>query len=796
MSSAPADEWSLVYEGFDPAREPLREALCTLGNGVFATRGAAPEASARDPHYPATYMAGGYNRALSRIAGRTIENEDLVNFPNWLVLRFRLADNGWFTPGAGLADYSQELDLRRGVLIRQLCVEDADGRRTRVTQRRLVHMEDPHWAALETTFLAENWSGEAVVQSLLDGTVVNSGVARYRQLEGRHLRVLDQGPVGDDSVYLHVETRQSRLALAQAARTRVHGAGSTHRLLSRPGEVGHELRFTLAEAVPVTVEKTVRTHTSRDRAISEPALDARTWIGRAPRFSGLLERHVLAWDELWRRFDIDVEADDHTRMTLRLHVFHLLQTVSPNTIGRDVGVPARGLHGEAYRGHIFWDEMFIFPLLNLRLPALTRSLLGYRFRRLPEARWAAAQAGFEGAMFPWQSGSNGREESQVVHLNPKSGRWVPDNSHLQRHIGIAVAYNVWQYVEVTGDEAFLRFTGAELLIEVARFLASLTTYHPALGRYEIRGVMGPDEYHEGYPGAASPGVDNNAYTNVMTVWVLERARNLLQDLPEPHRRELTDKLGVRQEEVDRWEDIARKMRVVFHDGVISQFEGYENLEELDWDGYRERYGDIHRLDRILEAEGDSANRYKLSKQADVLMLFYLLSFDELTELFKRLGYGFDEPLAHRTVDYYLARSAHGSTLSSVVHSWVLARVDRSRSWQFFTQALASDVSDVQGGTTQEGIHLGAMAGTVDLVLRCYAGLVVRDEALWLDPVLPEELPSLAFALRYRGHRLDVQITADLLRVRSLASSAPPMSLGVRGARHVLAAGDRAEFSLA
>ena len=294
-----------------------------------------------------------------------------------------------------------------------------------------------------------------------------------------------------------------------------------------------------------------------------------------------------------------------------------------------------GWHGEAYRGHIFWDELFIFPYLNLHLPDLTRALLLYRYRRLPEARWAAAAEGLNGALYPWQSGSSGKEESQVVHLNPKSGRWLPDNSWLQRHINIAVAYNVWQYYQATEDLTFLAFGGAEMMVEIARLLESLATYNRAMDRYEIRRVMGPDEYHDAYPDATEPGLNNNAYTNVMAAWVLCRAKECFDLVPAFRRAELTQKLNLQQEELAKWDEISRKLVVAFHDdGIISQFEGYGDLEEFDWAGYRERYGDIQRLDRILEAEGDSPNRYKLSKQADVLMLFYLLSADELEGIFR------------------------------------------------------------------------------------------------------------------------------------------------------------------
>ena len=239
--------------------------------------------------------------------------------------------------------------------------------------------------------------------------------------------------------------------------------------------------------------------------------------------------------------------------------------------------------------------------------------------------------------------------------------------------------------------------------------------------------MGPDEYHDGYPDSDEAGLRNNTYTNVMVVWVLQRALEALEELPPHYRQELVEELTIRDEELDRWRDMTRKMTVVFHaDGVLSQFEGYEQLREFDWEGYREKYGNIQRLDRVLEAEGDSTNRYKVSKQADVLMLLFLLSRDELRGLLAGLGYEVTEEQLTRTVDYYLKRTSHGSTLSGVVSAWVLARYDPDEAWRFLQQALDSDVADVQGGTTAEGIHLGAMAGTVDLVLRRLTGCGPMD----------------------------------------------------------------------
>jgi alpha,alpha-trehalase len=550
------------------------------------------------------------------------------------------------------------------------------------------------------------------------------------------------------------------------------------------------------------VEKVVLVHTSRDIAISECGLAARARIQRTPGFEPLLKTHKLAWKQLWRRSDITLtdrrkkRSDHHPEMVVRLHIFHLLQTTSKQTINLDVGVPARGWHGEAYRGHIFWDELYIYPFITLQHPEITRSLLLYRYRRLDTARAAARAAGYKGAMFPWQSGSSGREETQTVHLNPKSGRWIPDNSHFQKHVNAAIAFNIWKYFESTGDMQFMSEYGAEVLLEIARFWESIATYNKDLDRYEILKVMGPDEYHDAYPDADEPGLDNNAYTNVMATWVLTQALNVLEILPEDRIEELCETLHITESETDLWWDISRKMRIIFHDdNIISQFEHYDRLKELDWERYREKYTNIQRMDRILEAEGDSPNNYKITKQADVLMLFYLFSAPELKTLFKQLGYPFEYETIPKNIDYYVHRTTYGSSLSWVVHSWVMARSDRKRSWKFFLKALQSDINDIQGGTTREGIHLGAMAGSVNILQEAYMGIKTRGNILWVNPELPEVLEKLEMQVRYRGSTLAFETTQEMCKITLLCSPENTFKFGFKENLYELKVGNTRKFHI-
>jgi trehalose/maltose hydrolase-like predicted phosphorylase len=246
-----------------------------------------------------------------------------------------------------------------------------------------------------------------------------------------------------------------------------------------------------------------------------------------------------------------------------------------------------------------------------------------------------------------------------------------------------------------------------MMLEIARFWASIAHFNPERERWEIHGVMGPDEFHEKYPGAAEGGLRNNAYTNVLAAWICETAQQVLELLPSSRRDALGARIGLTDDEIQRWHDMSCRMFVPFHtDGVISQFEGYEDLEELDWDGYRLKYGNIQRLDRIPRAEGADPNRYKLAKQADTVMLFYLFPDAELKRIFDRLGYEFSPDIARRTIEYYDRRCSHGSTLSLIVHAGVLAGIDPESSWQRFIAALHSDLDDIQGATTPEGIHTG------------------------------------------------------------------------------------------
>ncbi|MGY5135468.1 glycoside hydrolase family 65 protein, partial [Streptomyces nigrescens] len=351
--------WTWSYEGYDPDTERLRETLCTLGNGYFATRGAACEVLSGPAHYPGTYAAGCYNRLLSTVAGRPVENEDMVNLPNWLPLRYRIcpadaAPGPWLSPDhAHLTEHRQTLDLRHGTLTRWSVYEDEAGRRLTVEQCRLVHMGEPHLAALRTCFASHGWTGAVEVEAGIDGAVRNAGVARYRGLADQHLTGWETGTGQPDTVWLSCRTLDSDIRIALAARTRVPGGhGGVPRPQLTALRAFHTLILPLTPDSPAVVDKTVALYTSRDPAIESPLHTAVDAVALAPHFRQLRAAHRRAWENLWRQAKLEVPGE--SGRILRLHLFHVLQTLSPHTAELDVGVPARGLHGEAYRGHVFW----------------------------------------------------------------------------------------------------------------------------------------------------------------------------------------------------------------------------------------------------------------------------------------------------------------------------------------------------------------------------------------------------------------------------------------------------------
>lgn len=787
-------QWFIEYHEYDPEKEATREALCTIGNGFFGTRGAFEEIPAvLDIHYPGTYITGLYNCLESNIAGRTITNEDLVNIPNWLPVTFKINTGEWFNPQeVDILEFSRKLDFLSGTLYRRMVVRNDQGHQTMIQSWRLASMADPHLAVLRYEITPLNYARTFTVRSELDGTITNQGVKRYRELSSRHLEPLLETGSGSQTT-LAVITNQSRITIAESSRLRVLvGEEEVHpdfKIGTNPGKVSTTFEIEARSDRPLTVEKTVAIYASHLTDGEDPIQLAEKKIEESGTYAQLQTQSLMAWKKIWDRIDVQVSGDRLVQKMIRLHLYHTMVSVSPHSKDYATGIPARGLHGEAYRGHIFWDELYVMPFLNFNFPDTARSALLYRHQRLPAARRLARKEGVSGAMFPWQSGSSGREESQLLHLNPRSGKWGPDHSHLQRHVSLAIAYNLWQYLWISDDREFLAEAGAELFLEICLFWSSMAICPPESDRCSIERVMGPDEFHEHYPDSENGGLKNNAYTNLMVVWLFNRAFDLLSLLPENRKTTLLSELEIRPEELERWKYLSHNLTVpISEEGILEQFEGYFDLKELDWDHYNKKYDDIHRMDRILKAEGHSPNEYKVAKQADALMLFYNLPEGQVVELLNQLRYTPPENLLERNFHYYLQRTSHGSTLSRLVHAYLADLVGNyALSRKLYREALQSDYIDIQGGTTQEGIHLGVMTGTALFAIRTYAGLNWIGEKLSLNPHLPEGWKKIKFNIDFRGCRYFFNIKHNKVNIKLVGNQ--PGSIYLLGQEYQLNPGE-------
>jgi len=764
------DGWKITYHTYEPEKERTREALLTVGNGYSGTRGSMDELDANRINYPGTYIAGLYNRLSTPVAGRDVWNEDFVNAPNWLPVTFSINDGKWFDiNNTQIVSIERNLDFKTGLLSRSLKVRDENGNETLIESKRFTSMAEPHLSALQYTVKPLNYNGKITVKTGINGAIINDGVERYKSLNQQHLKPIDEGTRGNRQ-FVVVATTQSGVQVAEAADHEFYQDGNVvvAKLSSTvsPSAVYGTASFNLAKEQSITLVKKVAIFTSKADDVKTPLQAAFQTLDNATgNMETLLQKSADAWKTIWDKMDMQVTGDRFSQKLLRLHLYHLVVSMSPHNSAIDASITARGLHGEAYRGHIFWDELFILPLYDINLPDVAKSMLMYRYRRLEKAKAYASEYGFSGAMFPWQSGSDGSEETQVIHLNPLNGQWDPDHSSLQRHVSLAVAFNIWQYYQVTGDTDFMKSYGTEMYLQVCRFWSSKCHWNEQKHRYDLTRVMGPDEFHESYPDSHEGGLNNNAYTNLMVAWAFGKVTQLLESYGDIGIAEF-EKLGFNTDELQHWTEISQKLFLDINpDGIIAQYEGYFDLKELDWEFYKKKYGNIYRMDRILKAEGLTPDEFKVAKQADMLMTFYNLEKEEVDQLLSQLGYLLPADYLQRNLDYYFNRTSHGSTLSRIVHARLASIAgNRELSWQLYADALASDYVDIQGGTTAEGIHAGVMAGTVLIALSTFAGISFDHDILVINPCLPDTWEALRFGLTFKGVRFSLKISKSKLIV--------------------------------
>ncbi len=630
------EDWILTENYFDPEQLNYKETVFTIGNGYLGTRGSFEEG------YPGAEAATLINGVYDDVP---VYYTELVNCPDWLPLYIIIDDEEFRLDKGAMFSYERHLDLQRGILSRKISWRSPNSKTIDLHFERFASQADQNVLGLRIQLTPIDFDGTIRIRGSIDGNPEDKdGFNPWL--------IIDQG-YGEASSWLLVRTRTSRIQLGMAFKLLVSGAKAQYRDISVPGFPTVEAKFDAVRGVTVTVEKLVTVFTSRER--ENPANCVCDKLQELPSYENLRNHHQQAWEKIWYHSDIEIEGSSQAQLVLRYNLFQLL--ISAPRHDDRVSIPAKTLSGFGYRGHIFWDtEFFILPFFIFTQPDIARNLLTYRYHALEGARRKAKYYGYRGAMYAWESAATG-DEVTPRWVSPKNlyeediRIWCRDR---EIHISADISIAAWLYWKVTDDDEWMRDCGAEIILDTALFWSSRVSLDVKRECYSILNVIGPDEYHE--------NIDNNAFTNRMVQWHLEKALDVYEWLSQTFAEkatELEEKLQVTQKRRLRWRDIAENIFIPYNreTGLIEQFEGFFQLKDVNLADYEPR------TDSMLTTLGiKEINQRQILKQPDVLMLLYLMERTAETD------YG--KEVLQKNWDYYAPRTdiTYGSSLGSG-HSW-------------------------------------------------------------------------------------------------------------------------------
>ncbi len=739
-------DWILIETQFDPEQLHSRETLFTIGNGFLGTRGSFEEGYIRA--LPATFIHGVYNDI-------PVVYTELANCPDWLPLVVIINDERFRLNQGEILQYDRQLDLRQGIVSRSLRWRSPSGNTIDIHFERFASLADQHVLAQRCRLTPLNFDGVIEVQASINGYPENQGF--------NHWEDLDQGKT-DQGIWFHSRTRKSRIDIGMAAKMTISGAEASLQVNAAPGYPTLSASFLATSGQTVTVEKLVTVFTSQE--IDTPVIAAQEKLTHLPDYTTLLNANEQAWEKVWEYSDIVIEGDSTAAFAVRYNLFQLL--IAAPRHDDKVSIPAKTLSGFGYRGHVFWDtEIFILPFFTFTQPDLARNLLSYRYYTLDGARRKAIHSGYKGAMYAWESAVTGDEVTPRWSLpNDFYGEdvriWCRDR---EIHISADIPYAIWYYWQVTGDDQWMRDCGAEIILDTAVFWGSRVEFNSQEQRYEIRGVIGADEYHE--------LVHNNTFTNRMVQWHLEKALivyDWLHDTFPERAAELEAKLQLTLEMRSHWQDIITKIWITYNSatGLIEQCEGFFQLEDINLEDYEPRQLSIQGILGIEET-----NKRQVLKQPDVLMLLYLMR--------ESADYPYNKKALQANWDYYAPRTdiTYGSSLGPAIHAILASDLGQSEeAYKRFMQAVMVDLEDSRGNTA-DGIHGASAGGIWQTVVFGFGGIQFKDSKPIANPHLPPGWTRLKFKLYWRGqwHEFDLrspQITPEE-KDRGFILFAPPVN---------------------
>lgn len=723
--AAAADDegWVITEDALAPGREQHRETVFTIGNGCQCVRGSFEEG--RPGEDPAAFMHRLWDDA-------PVARTELVNLPRWIGVDVWVDGHRVRLDRGVVESYRRRLDLRTGLLTRTVrwrASEDAPA--VTLVFERFVDALRPHGGVVRVSVTAHE-DARVRLRAGLDSHVENTGRVHF-DFSGQSSN--------EWAASLTVRTRATKITIAQAAVVTLHGVGSSAWGSDADGAPAVEHEMEVPAGATAVLTKYVATVPDLDA--EDPLGEAFTVARRLADigWTALRGENDAAWAERWAGCDIVVDGDPESQVALRYNLFQL-HIAAPRFTDR-ASIGAKTLSGFGYRHHVFWDtESFMLPVFIHTEPRVARNMLAYRWHGLAGARRKAAANGFVGAQFPWESAGDGDEVTPtwVEHYADRTRLvriWTGD---LEIHITADIALGVMHYWKATADDDFMRDMGAEIVLDGAMFWVSAAQREHD-GRYHLRDVIGPDEYHE--------HVDDNAYTNYLARWHLLAACEVWAWLGKKHPAragELAQQLHLDDTRRAAWRTVADGLHLPLdaETGLVEQFEGYFQCADADIALLR----DPGRSTSIQQIYGiEETNRTQVLKQPDVLMLQYLLP-EEFTAEQLRANY-----------EYYDPRTDHelGSSLGPAISAVMACRADDPETgYQHFLRAARADLLDVRGNAG-DGVHGASAGGMWQAVIFGFAGLRLTPDGFTTHPELPASWKRLTFTITHRGERHTITV---------------------------------------
>ena len=742
----PADEWNIVEKRFHPEFLAQSETMMALGNGYLGMRGCPEEGG---PTVENCTLVNGFHETHPIVYGEDAfgfakTGQTILGVTDGKIIKLFVDDEPFWLPSANLLRYDRRLNMRSGTLDREILWEMPTGKQVLIASRRLVSFANKHVAAISYRVTVLNAAASLLISSEMvaerpDSYADENDPRRSKAFAGRLLHHR-RSYANDRRIVLCHGTEKSRLILTSAVD---HALETTcpYTYKTGHGEDFGQVAFTIEArpGSPIDLTKWMVYHTSQTASPEQLCGQAEWTLDRVVRqeFQQLLASQEQYMSDFWRRSDVrvkDIRKDRTKRSTLeiqqaiRFNLFHILQA---SARAEDAGVPAKGLTGQAYEGHYFWDtEIYLLPFLIYTSPQIARNLLEFRYKMLPLARERAKLFGHRGAMFPWRTISG--EEASAYYAAGTA----------QYHINADIMYALRKYVQATGDQTFLRDCGAEMLVETARLWLDLGFYSNAKeGKFCINSVTGPDEYNT--------VVNNNAYTNLMARENLRYAARTVESLRETEPdayNDLVHKTALEPSEMEAWVRAAENMYVPYDEKlkIIPQDDSF--LDREPWDFKNTPY-DHYPL--LLFYHPLNIYRKRVIKQADVVLAMFLL------------GDAFSVDEKKRNFEFYDPLTTGDSSLSSCVEAIIAAQIgDTEKAIRYGMAALLMDLADV-GGNVKDGCHIASMGGTWMMLTYGFAGMRDDDGMLSFRPRrAPEDNATLRFPVTYRGQVLEVEIGAE------------------------------------